>query len=117
MATKKEESQAPPELVAAYDAMVATVPEVERKGATMPFTSHNGNMFTFLHPIGLALRLPPGARDEFVAKHNTKLFDGYGMVQKEYVLVPGSVLADTAVIAPYFKTSYEYCQTLKPKKK
>ncbi len=117
MPSNKKESDAPPEVVTQYDAMVATLPEVERKGATTPYTSHNGNMFSFLHPGGVALRLPSAVREEFIAKYETKLFDAYGPVQKEYVLVPNSLLADTAAIAPYFAMSYEYCKTLKPKKK
>jgi len=42
-----------------YERLVATQPSVERKGATMPYTSLNGHMFSFLTETGkLALRLP-----------------------------------------------------------
>ena len=83
MATAKKTSPAPPERVARYDQMVASCPGVERKGATLPNTSLNGNMFSFVHPSGeVALRLPIGVREEFIAKYGTKLFDGYGIVQK-----------------------------------
>src|SRR6185503_8455133 len=49
----------PSDRLALYDALVAAHPEIERKGATMPYTSLNGHMFSFLSPAGaMALRLP-----------------------------------------------------------
>jgi len=29
-----------------FEKLVATFPEIEQRGATMPFTSHNGHMFS-----------------------------------------------------------------------
>ena len=47
------------ETVALYEKLVATNPKVERKGAMLPYTSVNGNMFSLLTKSGtLALRLP-----------------------------------------------------------
>jgi hypothetical protein len=115
MSTSKK-AQAPADKVEQYERLVATMPEVERKGAGFPYTSANGNMSSCLHPSGiLSLRLPPGAREEFLARYDTTLFEAYGIVQMEYVTVPGSLLANTEELAPYFKTSYEYTKTLKPK--
>jgi hypothetical protein len=115
MATSKK-SSAPPEVIEQYDKLVATIPEVERKGATMPYTSLNGNMFSYLHGSGLvALKLPKEARERFLEKYNTKLFEAYGIVQKEYVTVPEALLSNTEKPAPYFALSYEYAKTLKPK--
>ena len=117
MPSAKKTCPAPPEKVAAYDRMVATLPEVPRKGVTLPSTSFNGNMFSFVHPSGMvALRLPKGEREAFLEKYQTKLFDGYGLVQREYVLVPEELLENTEELAPYFAMSYAYCRTLKPKK-
>jgi hypothetical protein len=117
MPAKKETSPAPAEKVALYDKMVATCPELPRKGATVPYTSLNGNMFSFIHASGeVALRLPTRIREDFLAKYRTKLFDGYGVVQKEYVTVPDSLMENTDELAPYFAAGYEYCKTLKPKK-
>ena len=51
--------KAPAESVALYEALLATNPEIERKGATMPYTSINGSLFSLLSADGtLALRLP-----------------------------------------------------------
>ena len=55
-------------------------------------------------------------REEFLAKYETKLFEAYGIVQKEYVKVPDALLEKTEEIAPYFALSYAYVNSLKPKK-
>jgi hypothetical protein len=99
-----------------YARLVASLPEAELKGATMPYTALNGNMFSYLHPSGkLALRLPPGERERFLADHGTTLFEAYGIVQKEYVTVPDELLADTGQLSPHFRASFEYAKGLKPK--
>jgi hypothetical protein len=74
-------------------------------------------MFSFVAPSGMvALLLPKGEREAFLGKYLTKLFDGCGLDQKEYVLVPEELLESTAELAPYFAMSYASCRTLKPKK-
>jgi hypothetical protein len=99
-----------------YEKLVATNPEVERKGATHPYTSLNGNMFSYLHPSGsMALRLPEEERGKFLKKYKTTLFEAYGVVQKEYVKVPDDLLANTKELKKYFQLSFQYAQTLKPK--
>jgi hypothetical protein len=100
----------------AYERIVATIPGLERKGAANPYTSVNGNMSSYLHPSGaMALRLPPGLREEFLAAYDTNLFEAYGIVQKEYVTVPDALLADTEVLRRYFRASFDYVAGLKPK--
>src|SRR5262245_12418894 len=107
---------APPDRVESYDRLVAAVPEVARKGATMPYTSVNGNMFSYLDASGsMALRLSAPDRATFIARFSTTLHDAYGHVQKEYVTVPPDLLDDTNRLLPYFEASYAYAQTLKPK--
>jgi len=113
---KPESGTAPPEKLALYEKLVATNPKIERKGATVPYTSLNGHMFSYLSKEGkLALRLPDAARAEFLKKYKAKLCEAYGKVQPEYVEVPDSVLASTAELKKYFELSYEYVGTLKPK--
>jgi hypothetical protein len=107
MASAKK-TQIPPEVLARYEKLVATNPSVERKGATHPYTSLNGHMFTCLHPPGvLAMRLPENEREKFLKKYKTKLFESYRAVQKEYVMVPGSLLKNTRELEKYFAMSYE----------
>jgi TfoX/Sxy family transcriptional regulator of competence genes len=106
----------PNEKVALYDKLIATTLKIERKGAENPYTSLNGNMFTLLHQSRtLAIRLPEGKREEFLKKHKTKLFEAYGVVMKEYVAVPDSLLSDTKELGKYLGASFEYAKTLKPK--
>ena len=83
-----------------YEKLVATNPNVERKGATVPYTSVNGNMFSYLSKEGkLELRLPAGEREMFLKKYKARLCEAYGKVQPEYVEVPDSLLASTNCFA------------------
>ena len=99
-----------------YEKLIATNPEIQRKGDTNPYTAVNGNMFTLLHQSQvLAIRLPTAEREQFLKKYKTTLFEAYGAVMKEYVRVPDSLLSKTAELRKYLEVSYEYAKTLKPK--
>jgi hypothetical protein len=107
---------APANKVALYEQLVATNSEIELKGATHPYTSLNGNMFSYLHPSGsMALRLPADERGKFLKKYKTTLFEAYGAIQKEYVTVPEALLQNTRELKPFFDLSWQYAQTLKSK--
>lgn len=107
---------APPDRVEAYDRLVAAVPELARKGATMPYTAVNGNMSSYLDASGsMALRLSATDRTSFIDQFETTLHQAYGVVQKEYVTVPADLLDDTERLLPWFRASYAYALTLKPK--
>jgi len=113
--SSSKKSPIPPK-VDFYDKLIATHPEIERKGAANPYTSLNGNMFTLLHASSrLAIRLPEDQRNEFLKKHKTALFEAYGAVMKEYVAVPDALLKNTKDLQKYLEMSYEYVKTLKPK--
>lgn len=58
--SKPNKKAIPDEKEALYDELIATIPEIRRKGAANPYTSLNGNMFTLLHQSRLAIRLPGG---------------------------------------------------------
>jgi hypothetical protein len=112
----KTSGAAPSKSLDLYKKLVATVPGVELKGATVPYTSLNGNMFSYLSKEGkLELRLPDKERDAFLKKHKAKLCEAYGKVQPEYVEVPDSLLALTKELKKYFESSYAYVSSLKPK--
>jgi TfoX/Sxy family transcriptional regulator of competence genes len=99
-----------------YEKLVATIPALERKGATMPYTSVNGNMFSFLDKHGsCGIRLPEKEREDFLKKYKTKLFETNGTVLKEYVTVPDDLLSKTKELKKWFEISYVYVKTLKPK--
>ena len=99
-----------------YEKVLRTNPKIEKKGDANPYTSLNGNMFSLLHSSGtLAFRLPEEERDRFLKKYKTTLFEAYGSVMKEYVVVPDVLLEKTAELARWLGISYTYAQTLKPK--
>lgn len=113
MATKY---QGPADALAFYEALVAMHPDVDRKGAKNPYTSRNGHMFSFLDEGGaMSLRLPAPERSAFIEKYDTRLSEQYGTIMKEYVVVPPSLLEDTASLFEYFEQSYTWIGTLKPK--
>jgi hypothetical protein len=73
-------------------------------------------MFSYISAAGsMALKLPKAEREMFLEKYDTKLFEAYGIVQKEFVTVPDTLLARTDELKPYLDISYEYVKTLKPK--
>ena len=49
MAAKKSTNTIPVAKLALYEKLIATDPSIERKGATIPYTSANGKMFTYFH--------------------------------------------------------------------
>jgi len=102
--------------IAAYDRLIALVPGLDRKGATVPYTSTNGNMSSYLDATGsLALRLGPDDRERFLRQYDARLQEAYGTVQKEYVRVPVALLDDTAELGPWFRASDAWVSSLKPK--
>jgi len=113
----QKKSPIPADKIALYEKLLAGHPDVERKGADNPYTSLNGNMFSLLlSPSGrMALRLPEDAREQFLKKYKTTLFEAYGAVMKEYVAVPDSLLGNTHELQKYFAQSHAYAKTLRPK--
>ena len=112
----KAKPAASPEKVALYAKVVATRPEVQLKGATLPYTALNGNMSSMLTKDGrMALRLPKEERAAFLKKYKTVLCEQYGVVQEEYVVVPEALLARTGELKEFFAVSCDYVGSLKPK--
>lgn len=112
----KTSNYPPQEKIDLYDQLIATNPEIERKGKTNPYTSYNGHMFSHLSKTGtLGLRLPKEDREAFLEKYNTTLYESYGAIMKEYVTVPDDLLMNTEELKPYLDISFEYIKTLKPK--
>jgi hypothetical protein len=102
--------------IALYNNLVASYPGAILKGATIPYTSLNGHMYSFLTKKNVvALRLPETERAKFLAAYKTTLVEQYGIVQKEYVVVPDRLLKKTEELAYYFDISHKYVGALKPK--
>lgn len=116
MASSQKKNSIPKEKIELYNKLVATNPGIERKGDTVPYTSYNGHMFSYLEKDGsLGLRLPPDELEKFLKKYKTTLFSSYGIIKKDYALVPGKLQRNIKKLKPYFDISFEYVKTLKPK--
>lgn len=112
----KNASLPPQDKIDLYDRLIATNPEIERKGVTNPYTSVNGHMFTHLSRTGtLGIRLPKEEREAFLEKYNTTPYESYGAIMREYVTVPDDLFEDTQTMKDYLEISYAYTSSLKPK--
>lgn len=99
-----------------YRKAVSHIEDVEIKGKTMPYTSINGNMFSFISKEGaMGLRLSEVDREEFIKKYKVSLMVQHGAVLKEYVEVPEEVLNDEILCSKYLKKSLDYVSSLKSK--
>jgi hypothetical protein len=115
MATVKK-STIPPDKLELYEKLIATNPNIERKGAVHPYTSLNGHMFSYLDQTGtIAIRLPKDEIEPFLKKYKTTLFVSYGVVKKDFVTIPDALLQNTKELKKYLEISFEHAKTLKPK--
>lgn len=112
----KPAAKAPQEQVEQFEQLLATRPEIERKGAQLPYASVNGNMVCVLGADGtMGLRLGAADRSAFLKAYGGTLYEAYGAVMKEYVAVTPALLADTEAMAPWLAKSWVYARTLKAK--
>ena len=109
-------SPIPADIIERYKQLVATTPGIELKGATMPYTSINGNMFSFISKAGrLNLRLSSTDLVSFLEKNKAQQSVQHGVVMKEYAEVPDIMFKNPGAITTYFHQSCSYAKTLKPK--
>lgn len=112
----KKSNMPPQDKIDLYDKLIATNPEIERKGVTNPYTSVNGYMFTHLGKTGtMGIRLPKEERDAFLEKYKTGPYESYGAIMREYAAVPDDLLENTDELKGYLEISYAYTKSLKPK--
>src|SRR2546423_7042380 len=105
----KKTTPIPAVKLALYDTLLASKPSIERKGATIPYTSANGKMFTYLTPSGdLRLRLPDEERDAFMKEYRTKPVVQHGVLMKEWVAVPAALSARVAELSAFLEKSRAY---------
>jgi len=116
VASKKETVTISQDKLDAYKKLIETNPKIELKGAAIPYTSYNGHMFSYFEKDGtFGLRLPEGERETFLKKYKTTLFVSYGIVKKEFVLVPDKLLLNLKELKPYFDISFKFVSSLKAK--
>ena len=116
MPSKKTTPYPHPEQLSLYEKLVETIAGLERKGDTIPYTSLNGHMFSYLDKEGrMALKLPKTELDSFIEKYKTGFHLAYGIVQKDYATVPDALLKNTKELSHYLQISFDYIKTVKPK--
>jgi len=112
----KADNTTDPKVLAAFDAMIAAVPGVERKGAAMPYVSINGNMYAMISKADvIGIRLGKDDLAMFMAAGGLPFEGTPGFVNKEYGGVPASMLSDTRTLRKWFEASHAYASGLKPK--
>lgn len=90
------------------------------KGKANPYTSMNGNMFSFLDKEGtLCLRLSKDDVSAFMAEHDIPPVEQYGAVMEDYVSIPHPVLDDQKRLKEVFSKCLDNAKSLpaKPTKK
>jgi hypothetical protein len=103
----------PPDRLALYEELVASVEGVERKGAANPYTSRNGHMTSFIDKEGeVSIRLDAADRGRFIEQYDSRISMQHGRQMKEFVVVPDSLLERQAELRPWFIRSWEWVGTL-----
>ncbi|MFK7972446.1 MAG: hypothetical protein AB8F95_18900 [Bacteroidia bacterium] len=102
-----------------YDSLVAKNPNFERKGKTVPYTSANGHMFSFINKEGeLGFRLSKESGERFMEEHEiTTPFKSHGAFMRGYVLIPERLFEKEALLSALLEESFQYVMSLPPKKK
>ncbi len=108
-------SEASEETLRLYSDLLKEV-GLEQKGKNMPYTSMNGNMYSFVAKEGyVAIRLSEDEKEAFMKKYNAGPAISYGATMRGYVHVPDEMLKNTKELSQYMRKSHEFAKTLKPK--
>ncbi len=98
-----------------YRALVASHSDAELKGKTIPYTSCNGHMFSFITKEGeLALRVDAATREK-IAKRGGRPCLQYGREMKDFIVLPAALVNDARSLERCFAASYEHTRALPPK--
>jgi TfoX/Sxy family transcriptional regulator of competence genes len=103
-------------LIEEYNKLIDSFPEVLRKGKTMPYTSLNGNMFSFISKEGdFGIRLSKENQAKYIEKTDADFLISHGAVMNGYIKVPDSIIEDEELLKETFIKSLEFAKSLKPK--
>ena len=99
-----------------YDEILTNFPDIQRKGKTMPYTSMNGNMFSFVSKVGeLAFRLSKEDQQAYIADYGATLSIQYNSVMHGYINVPEKYFKDKVFLNSLCEKSIANAKNLKPK--
>lgn len=104
------------ERLALYDAIVEQCPRFDRKGKTVPYTSANGHMFSFLNKNAeLGFRFSKEVQNQYFEKYKTTHFTSHNSVMKGYILITEDLLQNTTELVELLNQSFDYVMSLDPK--
>ncbi len=100
-----------------YDRLLGPDARHERRGKTLPHTSANGHMYSFVSAYGeVCLRLPEDSRREFQEHHGGGEVVQHGRVMKDCVAVATALLLDhPEEVLSVLDESLEWVLSLQPK--
>ena len=105
-----------PALVAAFDKALPVSPSVTRRpmfGYASAFV--NGNMFAGTFQEAIVVRLAEADRAALLKLKGAAPFEPMGHPMKEYVVVPGSVVAAPTKLGEWIERGHRYVLTLPAK--
>jgi len=99
-----------------YNKLISQLENVDRKGKSMPYTSINGHMFSFLDKEGeIGLRLPKDLIENLKSLYHAEIMIQHGRTMKEFVKIPQNLIDNLEALTLYFQNSIDYVSSLKPK--
>jgi len=102
--------------LARYEQLIAATPDVDRKGKTSPYTSMNGNMFSFIgKDETLAFRLSAADRTRFLDRFPDAVVEQHGSLMKHYVAVPDQMLDNAERLGELWGKVVANARELKPR--
>ncbi len=109
--------KSPPELVAAFGALVDRRPELTaRKMFGYPAGFVGGHLATCLHEDRWIVRLPDAARAQLLGEPGAASFEPMpGRPMKEYVVLPEAIAGDPAALDGWVDRAVAFARTLPPK--
>jgi len=99
-----------------YDEIVSQCPDIVRKGKSVPYTSANGHMFSFINKAGdLGMRFSLEDQDKYMNEFSTSFFESHGATMKGYILITDAMLKDKDLLIRLLRESHNYVKSLKSK--
>lgn len=99
-----------------YENIIALCPRIERKGKTVPYTSANGHMFSFINKDNeLGFRFSKEVQEKYLTKFDTILFKSHNSIMKGYILIKDDMYNNTELLVDLLNESYDYVMSLKSK--
>ena len=96
-----------------YDELVGKCDRFERKGKTVPYTSANGHMFSFINKANeIGVRFSKEVQEKYIQQFDSSLYHSHNAIMKGYVLIPETVLADDRLIIKLLNESYDFAMSL-----